>query len=107
MLNPWLGFGLDSRISDGNKVLIGVDPILGGEIFIGFPLLQSLLNLRGFKYLSEIKFNGRSTTQCRVKAESIGVWGSFAKEWDRYVDGINHMGVRLLDKVEEIVWIGT
>ena len=38
-----------------------------------------------------------------MKAESIGVWGSFAKECDRYVDGINHMGVRLLDKVDERV----
>ena len=41
-----------------------------------------------------------------MKDESIGVWGSFAKEWDRYVDGINHMGVRLFDKVNETVWIG-
>ena len=41
-----------------------------------------------------------------VKAENIGVWGYFSKEWDGYVDGINHMGVRLLDKGDP-VWIGT
>ena len=41
-----------------------------------------------------------------MKDESIGVLGYFAKEWDRYVDRINHMEVRLFDKVDEAVWIG-
>jgi len=50
---------------------------------------------------------GSNSNHYGIEAEEIGLEGIYVVEWNPFIKGLNHCGIRLTKMEDEIVWPGT
>ena len=87
--------------------MLDIDPFLGGEDL--FKLSQSLVSYlleHGFRCLAHVKtiaYGVNSSSYC-VLADDFGLVGDCILECSTFISGLNHVGIRLSDCEDKIVW---
>ena len=89
------------------SVILGIDPFIGGEYF--YELLDSLVHFLhgvGINRLSHLKILGvvDNFGNYFLIASHLGLSGSLALEWSRFVLGLYWCGIILSSDEDCLVW---
>lgn len=104
----WLGSWLSWNRGNGlKKWFWGLTLSLGVNIFINFPVsLILFLSDLGLNKLAHVR-NPNSdifATTYWYSASDLGLDGDLAGEWFNFISGLNHLGIRLREEEDKLVW---
>ena len=102
-IKNWLAWNL----GNGNKALIGIDPVVGCKKDYYLPLhIIGRLHLQDIWYFYQIR-SGRVEDYNRgywLDSNLLGFTGRDATIWNNYVAELEKAGIRLRDSEDTLVW---
>lgn len=104
----WIKHLLAWRVSSGEKIVVGMDPIAGCDSdFIMFHDTLNYLKEIGYTSLSQIRnprlgYGGSYW----YSAKDLGLVGTRQLEWEHYISRLEATGISLSNSMDKLIWFG-